>query len=82
MYGRRPRCKGKESGVSAKRSGEAMYPALGSGLTGDIVEARQVPSRSIEARNKPELHGVIADNEQDWDFGSCSLSRESRQQPG
>ena len=27
MYGRRPRCKGKESGVSAKRSGAAMYPA-------------------------------------------------------
>ena len=29
MYGRRPRCKGKESGVSAKRSGAAMYPGTG-----------------------------------------------------
>ena len=27
MYGRRPRCKGKESGVCAKRSGAAMYSA-------------------------------------------------------
>jgi hypothetical protein len=27
MYGRRPRCKGKESDVSANRSGAAMYPA-------------------------------------------------------
>ena len=28
MYGRRPRCKGKESDVSANRSGAAMYPAF------------------------------------------------------
>jgi hypothetical protein len=53
MYGRRPRCKGKESGVSAKRSGAAMYPALGSGLTGDIVEARKVPSSRAAARAPP-----------------------------
>jgi len=29
MYGRRPRCKGKESDVSANRSGAAMYSASG-----------------------------------------------------
>jgi hypothetical protein len=28
MYGRRPRCKKKESDLSAKRSGAAMYPAF------------------------------------------------------
>jgi hypothetical protein len=28
MYGRRPRCKGKESDFFAKRSGAAMYPAF------------------------------------------------------
>jgi hypothetical protein len=27
MYGRRPRCKGKESDLFAKRSGAVMYPA-------------------------------------------------------
>ena len=27
MYGRRPRCKGKESDAFARRSGAAMYPA-------------------------------------------------------
>jgi len=27
MYGRRPRCKGKEFDAFAKRSGAAMYPA-------------------------------------------------------
>src|SRR5262249_12400887 len=39
---------------------------------------RQVASRPIEARNKPELHGVSADGEHDWDVGGRSLSRESR----
>jgi hypothetical protein len=28
MYGRRPRCKGKESDFFAKRSGAVMYPAF------------------------------------------------------
>jgi hypothetical protein len=28
LYGRRPRCKGKESDFFAKRSGAAMYPAF------------------------------------------------------
>ena len=34
MYGRRPRCKGKESDISAKRSGAAMYAAFECGRCG------------------------------------------------
>jgi len=52
--------------------------SLGREFTGEGVKARKVASRSIETRNKPDLHGVSADAEDDWDAGGCSLSRESR----
>jgi hypothetical protein len=39
------------------------FGLLGSEFIGDIVETRKIASRSIEARNKPKLHGIIADNE-------------------
>src|ERR1700757_2799461 len=35
-----------------------------------------------EARNKPELHGIAADTEHDWDGGGRSLRRKSRGRAG
>src|SRR5262249_1037133 len=45
------------------------------------VEAGQVASRPIEARNKPKLRGVGGSGEHDWDAGGCGPSRASRNQP-
>jgi hypothetical protein len=52
--------------------------SLGTDFTGEGVKACKVAARSIETRNKPDLDGVSADAEDDWDAGGCRLSRESR----
>src|SRR5262249_20879267 len=56
--------------------------SLGPEFSRERVEARQVAPRPIEARNKPELYGVSADAEHNWDAGGRSLSSESRRQAG
>src|SRR6516162_4623020 len=56
--------------------------SLGSEFTVEPVEACKVPSRSIETSNKPELHGVSADIEHNWDADGRSLSRESGKHTG
>ena len=47
--------------------------SLGPEFTDEAVDARQVASRPIETRNKPELDGIGADAEHDWDAGGRSL---------
>jgi hypothetical protein len=49
----------------------------GAEFIGEGVKAGKIAARSIETRNEPDLHGVSADAEDDWDAGGCSLSRES-----
>jgi hypothetical protein len=44
--------------------------------------ANALKPRPIEARNKPELHGIAADTEHDWDGGGRSLRRKSRRRAG
>src|SRR5262249_17774838 len=56
--------------------------SLGSEFHDEIVEPRKVAPRPIKVSNKAELHGVSADEEHNWDAGSCSLSRQNTHQPG
>ena len=55
---------------------------LGPEFRVEHVHACQVTSRPIEARNKPELRGVNADKEHNWDAGGRSLGGKSRRRPG